>query len=61
MIYTEQERKEALQILELYKGWNNGQKSVSHAFGGPKTMEDEVYDARRKLILKASNILNGSS
>lgn len=53
-------REEAIKIIELYKYWNIGQKSVGHAFGGTKNTEDEIYDARRNLIKKAYEVLNAS-
>lgn len=49
---------DALAILDRFKRWNHGQKSVGHAFGGPRTDEDDLYDARRALIKKAYAVLN---
>ena len=51
-------RKEAYQILDRFRTWNHGQKSVGHAFGGPRTSEDDILDARRKLIKTAYDRLN---
>ena len=51
-------RKEALEILERYSNWNFGQKSISLAFNSVRTAEDDIYDQRRKLILKAYETLN---
>lgn len=47
-------REEALTVLQLYRSWNEGQKSSSAAFGGPRTQEDDVYDARRAMLLEAT-------
>lgn len=60
-LYTENDRDQALDIIKMFSTWNTGQKSISHAFGGPRTSEDDIYDARRKLILKAYEVLNASS
>lgn len=50
-------KEECFRILELYRGWNLGQKSISHAFGGPRTPEDDVLDSRRALIRAAQDRL----
>ena len=50
-------KEEAQAIIDRYKEWNTGQKSTSYAFGGKRTLEDDIYDARRKLILKATKVL----
>ena len=50
-------REEAMEIVKLYKSWNVSQKSASLAFGGPRTDEDDVLDARRKALAKALEIL----
>lgn len=50
-------RDEAIEILNRFKRWNHSQKSFSHAFGGPRTTEDDIYDERRNLILKATKVL----
>ncbi len=50
-------KEEAIAILEKYKSWNMGQKSTSLAFDGIRTQEDDIYDARRGLILNATLIL----
>ena len=47
-------KDECLQILNLYKNWNAGQKSMSLAFGGMRTGEDDLYDERRALIKAAT-------
>ena len=46
-------REEALQIIDRCKGWNYGQKSVSLAFNGERTPEDDVLDARREALRAA--------
>jgi hypothetical protein len=51
-------REEAIGILDRFKSWNVGQKSIDHAFGGARTEEDDIYDARRKLIKTAMQFLN---
>jgi hypothetical protein len=51
-------KEEAIAILDRYKNWNMGQKSANLAFGGSRTDEDDIYDARRALILKATKVLN---
>jgi len=48
---------EALEILKLYDGWNLGNKSISLAFNGTRTTEDEILDERRALILEATRVL----
>ena len=50
-------REEAIGILQLYRNWNEGQKSLSLASGGPRTREDDVYDARRALLIQATELL----
>jgi hypothetical protein len=50
-------REEALKILGMYRDWNEGQKSVSFAFRGVRTDEDDVYDARRALLKEATELL----
>lgn len=51
-------KDEAYNILEMFKNWNTGQKSMEHAFGGHKNLVDDIYDERRKLIKKAYEVLN---
>lgn len=58
--YTDKDRDQAFDVIKMFSHWNIGQKSVSHAFGGPKTEEDAIYDERRKLIKKAYEVLNAS-
>ena len=54
---SEMTKEEAWGILKFFNGWNNGQKSVSLTFGGSRTVEDDIYDERRKLILQAIKTL----
>jgi hypothetical protein len=35
-------REEALEIIREHRTWNTGQKSVSLAFGGARTQEDDL-------------------
>ena len=44
---------EALRVIELCRGWNSEQKSVSLVFRGIRTNEDEIYDARRAALRAA--------
>jgi len=46
-------KEEAIKILELYRDWNIGQKSL-HLIN---STEDLIYNARRELILKATKVL----
>lgn len=50
-------KEECLEILDRYKNWNHGCKSVPYAFKGQRTAEDDIYDERRKLILAATTRL----
>ena len=40
-------KDEAWRVIEECRNWNVGQQSMSRAFGGPRTSDDDVYDARR--------------
>ena len=51
------EREEAMKILELYRNWNEGQRSTSLAMHGIRTAEDDLLDARRELIKTATKRL----
>ena len=53
-------REEAMEIVKLYDKWNTGQKSMSLAFGGARTPEDDVYDAQRKTIIRAHEVLQSN-
>ncbi len=48
---------EAIHILELYKDWDTGQRSISLATIRQREVEDDIYDARRVLILEATKKL----
>jgi len=50
---------EAKEILRLYRGWNDGQRSMTYAAsrGAERTDEDDIYDARRVLIQRATELL----
>jgi hypothetical protein len=50
-------REEAISILTLYQNWNMGQKSTHLALGYTRTQEDDIYDERRELVLKATKVL----
>ena len=53
--------EEAWKIVNACKGWNEGQKSVQHAFGGPRTAEDDILDARRSALKKAWQIIEAAA
>jgi len=46
-------KDEAWKIIDSCVRWNTGQKSVSAAFGGPRTVEDDLLDARRDALVSA--------
>jgi hypothetical protein len=46
-------KDEAWKIVESLKGWNVGQKSMSLAFRGDRTAEDDVLDAKRAALAEA--------
>lgn len=50
-------KDECLQILDRFKNWNHGQKSWSLALRGVRTEEDDILDARRRLIKAATSRL----
>lgn len=50
--------EEAKFIIEQCKDWNTGQTSLSKAFGGPRTEEDEVLDAKRFALKMAFNVIS---
>jgi hypothetical protein len=52
-------KEEAREIIGLCAGWNAGQTSVSLAFNGQRTAEDDVLDARRAALAKAWEVLAG--
>lgn len=51
-------KDECLKILNESKNWNNGQTSVKFAIHGIRTKEDDIYDAKRNLILNATKRLS---
>ena len=54
-------KQECLAILDRFAGWNHGQCSMEKARMGGRgqhTVEDDIYDARRELILKATKRLS---
>ena len=54
-------KDEARWTIEQCKGWNTGQKSMTHAFGGPRTTEDDVLDAKRAALKKAWEVVREQS
>lgn len=53
-------KEEAREILDRYEGkWNFAQTSISKAFNGIRTQEDDILDERRRLIQKAMRTLAG--
>jgi hypothetical protein len=50
-------REEALEIVDRLRNWNTSQQSCSRAFGGKRTPEDDIYDARRAALAKAWKVL----
>ena len=53
-------KDEAWRIIKDAEDWNVGQKSLSYAFGGVRTAEDDMLDARRRALLMAWEILGES-
>lgn len=51
-------KDEAWKIIAECRHWNEGQRSVSAAFGGPRTAEDDVLDARRAALTRAWKVVN---
>ena len=46
-------KQEAMEIVRENRNWNTGQKSLSLAFGGRRTDEDDYFDKRRAALKKA--------
>lgn len=44
-------KEECFRILDRYKGWNTSQTSVRKAMHSVRTQEDDVLDARRKMLI----------
>jgi hypothetical protein len=53
-------RAEAVEVLKLWNRWNEGQTSVSLAFRGERTMEDDLLDERRRTIICAMKLLQSN-
>lgn len=51
-------KEDAWKIIEECRKWNNGQKSVSLAFNGVRTLEDDILDARRAALKKAWEVVS---
>ena len=47
------DRIEAWKIIEECRNWNPGCSSVSLAFYGKRTKEDDVLDAKREALKRA--------
>lgn len=54
-------REEAREILDRFKNWNTGQKSLEYSMYRERTREDDIFDARRELILAATKTLSEES
>jgi hypothetical protein len=50
-------KEEAWKIIQELKCWNTGQVSHSKAWGGPRTPEDDLLDARRETLAKAWKVV----
>lgn len=50
-------KAECLVVLDKYKDWNPDQRSLALNFAGVRTAADDIYDARRKLLLAATQRL----
>ena len=44
---------EAWRIIQECSNWNHGKKSVSLAFNGIRTVEDDILDVKRETLKKA--------
>jgi len=44
-------KKECLDIIHKYEGWNAGQVSLCVAQGGIRNQQDTILDAKRELYL----------
>lgn len=53
--------QEAMAVLDKYRNWNTGQTSIDLAFHGKRTSEDDLLDARRKLMTEATKVLAGEA
>lgn len=50
-------KSECLELLSRYRNWNSAQTSISLAFGGPRTQEDDLLDARREMLIAVTERL----
>lgn len=50
-------KEDCVAILDRYRNWNEGQTSVSMALRGARTVEDDILDERRALVLAATKRL----
>ena len=50
--------EDAKFIIEENRNWNTAQKSYSFICKGILTLEDDVFDARRKALIKAWELLS---
>ena len=51
----------AFRIIENCRNWNAAQTSVSLAFNGIRTSEDDVLDARRAALKEAWEVVASDS
>lgn len=50
-------KDEAWQIIRECRGWNTSQVSISLAFRGVRTVEDDALDAKRAALVKAWEVV----
>ena len=48
---------EAWTLINKLGKWNVGQKSLSLACGGPRTIEDDIYDLQRAALKTAWDVV----
>jgi hypothetical protein len=51
---------DAVVILKMYENWNAEQRSVSFSLRGERMAADDIYDARRDMLLRATRVLAGT-
>ena len=51
-------KEEAWKIIEECRNWNCEQKSISYAFGGLRTTEDDIFDSKRAALKQAWEVVN---
>ena len=49
--------QEALEVIKLSENWNHGQKRVSSAFTGVRTVEDDILDEKRRALKAAWSVI----